>query len=493
MNLYQTTVQEYDVREEVLGNKTYLVVPVTMMVEGVHNGSAGPLLHTAAELGKIPESWNGIPVTIGHPRNDDGFIPANDPQVLEEWAIGSVFHTVMEGQKLKSEAWLEKDKLQTVNENLFDRINNGEIVEVSVGVFSEDEETEGSYQGEDYVAVATNLRPEHLAILPHTEGACSVDDGCGIRVNNKNMLVNEENRTQVLEELRQTGYNVAKIVVHENSLTEKVDIIRSAVYAMDNENTYFYIEEVFESYVIYRKEDRVNNTSNLYKHTFVFTADETVEFVGEPVQVTRNVEYVTVQANTRITRKRKVSVNSKKEVTMSDGKCPECIRKVNALITNEKTAYTEDDREWLETLEETQLDKMQPTVVEKEVSVQAEVTPEMAVNALKEGLKSPDDFIKLMPEEMQEQTRNALTLHEQRRTDLVDGILKNTEEGIWQKEELEKMKVNQLEKIAKSSGFEERPTNYAGMGAGGGTQVQANESDEDLLMAPPGITFDKKD
>ena len=77
MNVYLTTQQEYTTREAILNGREYIVVPVTMMVEGVHQGSQGSLLHTAEELGKIPESWNGIPVTVGHPAVEGKFVSAN--------------------------------------------------------------------------------------------------------------------------------------------------------------------------------------------------------------------------------------------------------------------------------------------------------------------------------------------------------------------------------------------------------------------------------
>ena len=60
-------VLDYEVKLTVHNEKPHLVVPVVMMVEGVHNGSQGPLFHSIAELGKFPESWNGIPVVIYHP------------------------------------------------------------------------------------------------------------------------------------------------------------------------------------------------------------------------------------------------------------------------------------------------------------------------------------------------------------------------------------------------------------------------------------------
>ena len=67
---------DYVIRSDVYEGRTHIVVPVIMMVEGVHNGSQGPLLHLAEDLGKFPESWDGIPVTIQHPTVDGGNVSA---------------------------------------------------------------------------------------------------------------------------------------------------------------------------------------------------------------------------------------------------------------------------------------------------------------------------------------------------------------------------------------------------------------------------------
>ena len=495
MKTYQAVVEEYTVREETLNGIDYIVAPVVLMVEGVHSGNRGPLLHTMEELGKIPESWNGIPVTIGHPQINGEPVPANSPDVYQEWAVGIIFNTVVDGSRIKAEAWLEKEKLQTNNENLFDRINNSEIIEISVGVFSEEEEVEGTWNSETYIAIARNFRPEHLALLPNQTGACSVAKGCGIRINSKNMVVNEKNRKAVLREVRQQGYKV-DLTVFEGSLTEKVNKVRSKLYAMDSENAFYYVEEIYDSYLIYQKEDRVSDDSKLYKQTYAMAADETVEFIGEPMQVNKNVEYVIVNnAGKTVRERRKININLKKEENMTSKECPTCKAKVDALIANKVTTYAEGDREWLETLEETQLDKMVPVEVEKVVEKEATITPEMAINALKEGLKGQEDWINLMPENMQEQTRSALTLHEARKTALVNGIITNTVEGTWEKVELEGMAVGQLEKIAKTAGFENSTiqNNFAGMGAGAGTKLQTNEGADVPPMAPVGIKFETKE
>lgn len=487
MNTYQNSVSEYSTRLETLNGRQYIVVPVTMMVEGVHNGSHGPLLHTAEELGKIPESWNGIPVTVGHPQVDGNAVPANSPEILENWAVGIVFNAEMNGSKLKAEAWLEVERL-ALHENLNARINNGEIIEVSVGVFSEDEMVEGSWNNEPYVAVARNLRPEHLALLPTQTGACSVADGCGIRTNSSNMIINESNQLAVLQELKTKGFTINELVVN-SSLTDIVDKVRSKVYVMDSEQAYYYIEDIWDTYVIYRVNNRVDDTTKLYKQGYAITASGEVEFIGAAIEVVKKVEYETVP-KTNTVRQRRITNNQKKEDTMSQ-ECTACVkRKVDALIANAATSYTEEDRTWLETLEENQLDKMVPaTPTEPAGKTETTVTPEIAVNALRGALKTEEDFINLMPTSMQEQTRSALKLHNDHKQDLVNSIMTNAGEGVWKKENLEAMPMETLEAIAKTAKVTATPppANYAGLGAG--TNLNNNNSVPTApVLLPTGVS-----
>lgn len=173
--------------------KEYIVVPVVMMVEGVHHGSRGPVYHNPDELGRIEASWNGIPVTISHPINDEQqFISANSPNVLEKYSVGTIFNTHLEDGKLKAEAWLDVQRLTAVSPETLDKVRKGEIIEVSVGIFNDEDEVEGDWNNEHYIAVAKNYRPDHLALLPGEVGACSVADGCGVRVNTEVKIKKEE-------------------------------------------------------------------------------------------------------------------------------------------------------------------------------------------------------------------------------------------------------------------------------------------------------------
>ena len=106
---HRRVLAQYETRTEMLNGAEHLVVPVVMMVEGVHSGSHGPIFHSIDELGRFTESWNGIPVTVNHREDAEGhFISANSPEVLER-SVGRIFNTCVEGDKLKSEAWLRMD------------------------------------------------------------------------------------------------------------------------------------------------------------------------------------------------------------------------------------------------------------------------------------------------------------------------------------------------------------------------------------------------
>ena len=180
-------------RREVFEGKEHLVVPVVMIVEGVLNSALLPL----SEFGRYPEAWNGRPVPVRHPEERGAPVSANRPDVIERTTIGQLFNTHVEGQKLKSEAWINVEKAERLGYGpLLEAMGAGEILEVSTGYFADDDLTPGQWNGVPYGTIHRNIRPDHLALLPDEEGACSVADGCGTRVNQKNggsfaMKVNE--------------------------------------------------------------------------------------------------------------------------------------------------------------------------------------------------------------------------------------------------------------------------------------------------------------
>ena len=62
-------------------------------------------------------------------------------------------------------------------------LEKGLLMEVSTGLFSDDESIQGQWNDKKYIGIVRNHKPDHLALLPGGVGACSANDGCGIRIN----------------------------------------------------------------------------------------------------------------------------------------------------------------------------------------------------------------------------------------------------------------------------------------------------------------------
>ena len=174
------------VRRESFEGREHLVVPVVMVVQGVLQGSDGNVLFPPEEIDKYPAAWNGRPIPVLHPEQNGAQVSANSPDIIEKNTIGSIFNAYSEGGKLKGEAWIDVEKaIRLGYEPLLAQLENGEVVEISTGYFSDLEPKRGTWEGVDYIGVHRNIRPDHLALLPGEVGACSIEDGCGTRVNSK--------------------------------------------------------------------------------------------------------------------------------------------------------------------------------------------------------------------------------------------------------------------------------------------------------------------
>lgn len=163
-----------------LYGREYLVVPMTMVVPGVLHGSRGPLLYTKEEIASNPSAWNSIPIVKNHPSART----ARTPEYLDKAGMGIVLnaHISTDG-KLVAEGWFDVQRTQVVDNSIYEKLKSGEKIELSTGVgVSIDNEVGDNpvFNGVRYEGIAKNLKPDHLAILPDDEGACSLKDGCGV-------------------------------------------------------------------------------------------------------------------------------------------------------------------------------------------------------------------------------------------------------------------------------------------------------------------------
>ena len=481
--LSEAGLADYEIREETINHIDYLIVPVVMMVEGVHNGSKGPMLHKSSELAKSATAWNGMPVVIHHPQDGEGnYISANSPDVIN-YAVGKVFNARMDGDKLRADVYLEEQKLLAMSPEAHQSIKEKKPLDVSVGVFSSEVIQEGEWNGETYKAIATNHRPDHLALLPGDVGACSWSDGCGIRVNQQNKPLMEKEEITVFKKL------ALEFVTYATGFQEIMSKIAGKLDSMDDKERYYMLEEVFDGSFIYKVREPQTNELKMYRQNYSILDNQQIEFTGNPVEVQRRVEYITLQRNKGNEDADNI-INNQNEggSKMSDQKSPCLKAKVDALINNKLTHFAEADREWLLTQSEDLLNKLEPIEPpkpEKQESAPPTVNREKALEVL--NLKELKDFTQIMPEALRAQVESGLQLREQRRTKLIELIQTNSEKDTWTDDELKEMSCNMLEKLAKTTGQE--LVDYSGAGAGNddGKDINNNNDHVEEPLLPPGV------
>jgi hypothetical protein len=170
---------------EMEGKTEYLVVPVVALMEGVIHAvnAETPEFVPFSTLQKCAESWNGKPITIGHPKGSDGKqCSASEMGIWDAHGIGKIRNARVDvaSKKMLMEALIEKDRAKKIHPDMYQRLADGGTEEVSVGAMVISDHKTGKHtNGKPYVGSWTFAEGDHLAFLPGGRGACSVAMGCG--------------------------------------------------------------------------------------------------------------------------------------------------------------------------------------------------------------------------------------------------------------------------------------------------------------------------
>lgn len=450
------------VRHEEMAGKKYLVVPMVMMTDGVHHGSLGPLYYPPEEFGKDPVvfSWNMKPVLIYHPTNDG---TACTPETITAQGVGVIMNTQAveyadpkdkkrKRVKWNAEAWLEEDRLKLVDERVYDKIKNGEMIEVSTGLFCESDGEQGVWNQESFEGTVRNYRADHLAILPDQKGACSLEDGAGL-------LRNKDGKAQ-----------------NEASFDAKRGLISKALSTKYGEYA-CYLCDVFEKFFIF------DYKQNLFKMDYTAT-DTAATLSGEPMEVVRVVKYQSPDGTVIANVNTEGRVNSMNKIQM-----------VAALLAA-NMGFVEADRGFLMGKNEDQLKALlkkneggEETPAEEEEEVEETPAKPAANSGVKlrpkpsmlatngdkgketpqpqpvanEGEQSVDEYIAKAPKKIASMLANGLRSYEAQRTTLIEGIVKHSK---LTKEKLERKDNDELEALYEAvvpkNSLGESPT-YAGL------------------------------
>lgn len=461
-------------RIETLEGREHVVVPMVILTEGVHNGSNGPLYYPKEELGKTPESWNHKPIVVYHPTQNGVGISACDPNVINTRKVGIMMNTKIDGGRLVSEAWIERARADAVDSRIMSAIDKQEMMELSTGVFVDQEKQTGTWNGEQYVGVAKNFRPDHLALLPDQIGACSINDGAGFLRNSRH----EKAGNSIISTVRQLLRSVRGLTTNEMSFSNIRETLSDALRARftpksgsDLSGPYLWVEDVYSNFVIYEFD------SKLYR--IGYTATDTGVTLSEdaPVEVVRVTEYRTASGTFVGNREPSQPQNTMNKTDL-----------INKILTNSKV-WKEADRAVLMNMSDEQLQAISaslPAAAATAGPVGAVGTPgpvglagsaaAPATNANPATAAAPAtaqapvvdnkvvslvDYINAAPPEMREVLRNGVAANANMREQAIVAITANSE---FTREELVSKPLGELQKLANVLAPKNSPAvhNYAG-------------------------------
>ncbi len=337
------------VREEFLDGRKYIVVPTVMIVEGVHNGSQGPVYYAGEDLSGWTVSWNHKPAVVYHPKaNKGGRATASDPVVMAKSQVGFVLNTGFDEKtgKLRTETWLDVEKTDRVDPRILRSVRAGRPVEVSTGLTATliENTTEETFNGKKYKYRATKLQADHLAILPDQVGACSIAAGAGLLVENAegSWDANEtavKTVTAVLDQHYSEMY-LANDAPVENGLSmteisgQLKDYLRAA-HGEPGRDWYGYIHDLYPSTFIYS-----DSSGRTFAQAYSVKGNK-VSVSGEPTPVNRIYKYADASGKVIDNAAVPPSPTPVEEDTMTKKE------KIDALIANQ--VFLENERAQLET------------------------------------------------------------------------------------------------------------------------------------------------
>lgn len=468
------------VRFEQFEGREYIVAPVVMLTVGVHNGSNGPILYTEDELKKTPESWNMKPLVVYHPTRNGAGISACSAEVIQTQGVGLIMNARFDG-KLRAEAWFDLEKTRKVDDRIITALEEGKMMEVSTGLFTDNEQAEGTFNSsgteEKYVAIARNFRPDHLAILPDQIGACSIKDGAGLLQTNALSHGDQHSRIQRLLEEK---YGDRSWVV-----------------------------DVFDKWFVFAYDGKMWKLSYTKRNDMIEFGDEPREAVV-PQTVYRSVDGRVIAngvpgSTSVVVRHNSMPFTRERKMPQGNNTI------VDDLIANDANQWTEDHREFLTNQSEDFLKSLLPPAPEQTQNTQpateqTTVDPTQGQNNQptknnEQPAKTPqqrmEEFINNAPPEMRESLLEMRRTTDDKRNALIEKITANSA-NMLPKETLAAMPTQQLEGIAalaaasvpqanadEQQNAQHHVPNYAAaVGAGGSPVSNATPLDDEPLDLP---------
>jgi hypothetical protein len=267
---------------KMLNGLTHLVIPAVAIKEGVLNN----IFYPKEELESFSNTWNGVPVPVNHPLLAGVPVTANSTESEENQNIGRFYNVIFDDSSIKGEIWINIEKAEKLNfGDLIQQLESGELMEVSTGLHAFTRDETGVFNGKSYDRVIESIRPDHLALLPDSEGACSIADGCGAMRTNcggDTDCVCETPKPTWINRLRGWfGLNI------DTSFEDRERMVSGALRETYGKDSFIYTLKTYDGYAIFEM------GPSLYKQNYTIS-DNKVTLQGDRIEVKTEVSYVPV-------------------------------------------------------------------------------------------------------------------------------------------------------------------------------------------------------
>jgi hypothetical protein len=422
-----------------LNNREYLVAPAVLVVAGVLNGGLLP------ETELRPEDWNAVPIVINHPLDNGEPISARTPDVLAQHGVGHLYRTRLGTARrrrqtvrsLQAELWIDTALVSALGGEALQAmqmIETQQPLEVSTAFFSDDESVRGVFEGAAYERIYHNIRPDHLALLPNMVGACNWADGCGAPRLNRQACACQIQETQTMEVapfwqrflsmLRLTPQASGELLltVHQTDQDIRESLYGCLAREMGTDITPIFIDaiDVEAMSFTYRQGERLRRRRWMME-------DGVLALSPDVEDVQRATTYTPVPVT-----------QAQEEKSMSIAEV--ITRRVNALIANERTRWTEADRHMLEAQDEAFL-------------IRLEQQPQAAPAVVARQPETMSEAIATLPQHLQEPLQAMADEYEQRKASAIKVLVTNAKNP-FAEQELQAMTAQRLEQLVAMAGEE---------------------------------------
>ena len=375
----------------------HMVVPVVAITEGVLNN----IFYSADEINNFVQAWNGVPVPVNHPINNAGnAVSANSPDIESTTNIGTFYNTKFENGKLKGEIWINIDKAKRLKYGyIVEAFEKNEMMEISTGLYANIIKQAGIYNGKSYKGVATEIRPDHLALLPNQKGACSIEDGCGaLRVNEQDCC--DDCRDDKIKKERSMAYNFMQMLRNRISpdkgiqTNETIEVLTNELDKAHNDKVF--IHEVKDDKVFYQLNDKLFSRDIISNDDGLTLGDNVDEVVGnttyEVLNEANGNDATTTTEETPLEKENKVGDIVANYATLNNDEKKQLVEQlnINSLSDDEMSEYKA-----LKAEQNEKLDNLRKEVVANYENLTDEMVVNMSsetLEALNKSVPKPADY-----------------------------------------------------------------------------------------------------